>query len=306
MPKSNKVTSVAIVGGTHGNELTGIHLIKQWQTKQRQNQFLTEKHPAIQIEMLLANQPAIDANKRYLQKDLNRCFKQQELNDLSLKNGEQKIAKQINQALGPKGQARVDFIVDLHTSTANMQTNLVLIKHDCFYLNLAAYLSTVIPDLVITSETSLMDDHHFLCSIANKSVVIEVGPIAQSTVDWNIYHKTEKALEAVLNFVELYNQDNLVELNLPSQIEVMSYFDKVYFPTNEQGEINACIHPNLIHQDYSLIKKGDPIFKTFDGKDLFYKGDNTHIAFINEAAYYDQKIAFCLCNPKKISVPKEK
>ncbi|MCW8879810.1 MAG: aspartoacylase [Kangiellaceae bacterium] len=300
--KHQKIGAIAVVGGTHGNELTGVHLIKHWQSKQRSENFISARYPEFQIETLLANDAAILQNKRYLEKDLNRCFKLEELNDIEQKLAEQKLAKKINFELGPKGESRVDFIIDLHTSTAKMQTNIVLIKMDYFHLHLAAYIKQQIPDAVITSESRLMEDHHFLCSIAPKGIVIEVGPIAQGSLDWNIFNKTEKALEAVLEFVKLFNNDQLKSLELHDELEVMSYFNKLYFPVDENQVISASVHPSLIHQDYSKISTGSPIFKAFDGEDMLYDGPDAHVAFVNEAAYYDQKIAMCLCNPLKYSL----
>jgi len=284
------IGSVAIVGGTHGNELTGVYTVKHWQKNH-----LAAGYPSFQIETLLSNRAAIEANKRYLDKDLNRCFKLAELTNPKANNREQRLAKQINQKLGPKGEARVDFIIDLHTSTAKMQTNIVLIQMDVFHLKLAAYLKNVLPDVIITSESRLMDDHHFLCSIAPKGIVVEVGPIPQGAIDYTIFEKTNAAIHEALKFVTLYNCNDLPELD--DKLTVMSYFSKLYFPTDDQGEIIAAVHPNLIHRDYSAIKSGDAVFKTFSGEDILYEGPDAHIAFVNEAAYYDQKIAMCLCHP---------
>ena len=47
-----------------------------------------------------------------------------------------------------------------------------------------------------------MSDHHFLSSIADKSVVIEVGAISQGALEYCAFEKTNKALTAVLDFVE--------------------------------------------------------------------------------------------------------
>ena len=290
MNREKKIGSIAIVGGTHGNELTGVYTVKHWQKNKLASQF-----PNFQLELLLSNQAAIEANKRYLEKDLNRCFKLSELNDSTAINQEQLLAKKINQQLGPKGDARLDFIIDLHTSTAKMQTNIVLIKMDEFHLKLAAYLRQVLPNVVITSESRLMDDHHFLCSIAEKGIVVEVGPIPQGAIEYHAFDKTNAAIIESLKFVEMYNTDTLPDLD--EYLPVMSYFSKIYFPTDDLGEIIASVHPELIHKDYSLIKDGDPIFKEFSGKDIAYHGVDAHVAFVNEAAYYDQKIAMCLCNP---------
>lgn len=290
-----KVNSVVIVGGTHGNEVTGVYTVKHWREKN-----LVANYPQLNIELILANEAAIKENKRYLEKDLNRCFKLAELEDMTQVNKEQKLAKQINQLLGPKGNAKVDCIIDLHTSTANMKTNIVLIKNDDFHLKLAAYLKSVLTDLVITTESELMQEHHFLCSIADKSILIEVGPTPQGSLDPVCFDKTQRAINASLKFIELYNQQALPELD--DELELMVYFSKLYFPINPEGEINATVHPDLIGKDYSTIQKGCAIFRTFDGEDILYQGETAVVAFVNEAAYYDQKIAMCLCKPVRYSL----
>ena len=105
---------------------------------------------------------------------------------------------------------------------------------------------------------------------------------------------------ACLDFVELYNKDNISEL--PSILKTYSYYSKVLFPTDKAGEISASVHPSLIGKAYPKIKEGDPIFKTFDGLDILYAEKPAHLAFINEAAYYDKKIAMCLCEDAHYSL----
>lgn len=285
------VSNVTIVGGTHGNELTGIHLIQEWQKNNVANEY-----PALELNYLLANPAARKANKRYLDHDLNRCFKKVDLENPALKSLEQQRAKEINQQLGPKGNPKTDLIIDLHTSTANMQTNIVLTRIDLFHLQLAVYLKQELEDVVITSEKELMTDHHFLESIAEKGIVIEVGAIPQGSLQFDCYQKTENAVKATLKFIEIFNAQQLPSKK-PSQLDLMSYHSKINFPTDVHGEISACVHPNLIGKAYPLIVAGDPIFKSFDGTDIEYQGEPTHLAFINEAAYYDQQIAMCCCRP---------
>jgi aspartoacylase len=299
------IQSVAIVGGTHGNELTGVYCVKHWQ---KQNK--AADYPEFAIEYLLANPEAIKANKRYLEKDLNRCFKLADLaSDLPAKNNyatpyEQGLAQKINQQLGPKGQARIDFIIDLHTSTTNMQTNVVIIKTDQFHLKLAAYLKQTLPDVVITTESELMDEHHFLMSISDAGFLVEVGPIAQGTLDANCMQQTNNALAAGLEFVRRYQNNSLPKLG--DSVEIMSYHGKLHFPLDSQGEVMACVHPSLINQAYPLIRLGDPLFQTFDGETITYQGEPSHLAFINEAAYYDQNIAMCLCQAKRYKLHDER
>jgi len=283
------------VGGTHGNELTGIHLVKQ-----SKKEALGKNYKSFSLDYLIANELAIKANQRYIDFDLNRCFKLTNLNDLTLTGKENKLAKSINQKFGPKGNSKTDFIIDLHTSTANMQTNIVITRTNLFHLQLASYLKQVLPDVTITSEAELMEDHHFLESIAPNGVLIEIGPIPQGCIEYACYEKTQSATRTCLDFIELYNSDSLP--SFPDALNTQSYHSKIYFPTDDNGDICASVHPSLIGKAYPKLNKGDPIFRSFDGTDILYEGDATFLAFINEAAYYDKKIAMCLCNPMTFSL----
>ena len=289
------ISSVLLVGGTHGNELTGIHLVRHWQAQKMQEQFKD-----FTLDYLIANPDAVKENKRYLEHDLNRCFKLKDLKDSFLTGKEQLRAKTINNRFGPKGKSKTDFIIDLHTSTTNMQTNIVLTRIDHFHLQLAAYLKQQLPDIVVTSESELMEDHHFLESIADKGVLIEVGPIPQGAIEYDCFELTQNAVRVCLDFVTKFNQG--YDFDLDDEIEIMSYHSKLTFPLDAKENITASVHPDLIGKAYPELAKGDPVFKSFDGKDIFYQGEDTYCAFINEVAYYDQKIAMCLCRPKTYSI----
>jgi len=293
--ENDRVNSVVVVGGTHGNELTGIHLVRQLKKDQ-----LAENYSSFDLNYLVANTKSIDENRRYIDVDLNRSFKLCDLANLELTDYESKLAKEINQKIGPKGKSKTDFIIDLHTSTANMQTNIVITRIDKFHLQLASYLKQTLPEVTVTSEAELLKDHHFVESIAPKGVLVEIGPIAQGCIEYPILEKTKRAMLACLDFVELYNKDSVPEF--PEVLHTFSYYSRVTFPLDQLGEIAASVHPSLIGKAYPLLKKGEPIFKTFDGEDILYTGEATHLSFINEAAYYDKKIAMCLCEQANYSL----
>ncbi len=65
----SRFSQVAIVGGTHGNEFSGIYALKQWQA----NTSITTRD-SFSTEHVFANPSAYHANKRYLDCDLNRQF----------------------------------------------------------------------------------------------------------------------------------------------------------------------------------------------------------------------------------------
>jgi len=131
------ISRVAIVGGTHGNEFTGAYLIKKFETTPE-----IIKRPSFETLTLLANPQAFQAGKRYIDKDLNRCFTNQVLESSLESVYEENRAKFINKLLGPKGNPQFDFILDLHSSTANMGLTIILLNNHPFNLKLAAYLSS--------------------------------------------------------------------------------------------------------------------------------------------------------------------
>ena len=84
----DQIKQVAIVGGVHGNEFSGIYLVKQYQQQPEQ-----VSRRSFTTETVWANPEAHYANKRYLHSDLNRQFKTVDLANPNLCNYEQSRAK---------------------------------------------------------------------------------------------------------------------------------------------------------------------------------------------------------------------
>ncbi|MRX28096.1 aspartoacylase [Kangiella sp. HZ709] len=276
------IKNIAIVGGTHGNEFTGIYLIKKLEAELAIDN--------LDITYLLANPKAYQAVKRYIDRDLNRSFKQSDLNNPELTGYENLRAKEINQQLGPKGNAKTDFIIDLHTSTAPMGINLVITKADPFHLKLADYVKSRLEGVTITWEE--IEDHHFLMSVAERNILVEIGATPQGVLRQDVFDKTQQTVLEILEFINSYNQDSLPESS--KELEVYKYFSVAYLPQNEKGEITGMIHQNIQDRDFQTLRKGEPIFKLFTGEEIVYQGDECTISFINEAAYYDEKKAFSM------------
>ncbi|MEE4244872.1 MAG: aspartoacylase, partial [Kangiellaceae bacterium] len=174
------ISNILIVGGTHGNESTGVYIIDSLTNNPQR----LAEYP-FNVELLLANPEAVKQNKRYLDKDLNRCFSRALLAEQNFSQYESKLAREIVDEIGDKDTCKYDLIIDLHTSTANMGVNLVLTKHDDFHFNMMGYLQSKRDDVVVTSEAEMIPDHHFLCALAKCNVIVEVGPIAQGLLDYN-------------------------------------------------------------------------------------------------------------------------
>lgn len=290
-----KVRNVAVVGGTHGNEFTGAYLIKKWQA-----QGVGLARPGLNVELLLANPKAFAACRRYIDEDLNRCFSMAKLAEPNPGSYESMLAQQINRTLGPKGNARMDFIIDMHTATSPMGTNLVFTHMDTFHLRLAAYIKTRFPETVVTSEDELVKDQYFVNSIAKGNVLVELGPIPQSCLRADFLDRTERVVNAILDYLA----DPTIAKNLPPSLELFHYTKALFLPTDAEGNITAMVHPSLIDQAYPTIKPGDPLFITFTGEEIFYDGaEPTMAGFVNEAAYYDKKQAMYLMRRETVTVP---
>ncbi|QLE59296.1 aspartoacylase [Nostoc sp. TCL26-01] len=293
---NHSINSVLIVGGTHGNELTGVCFVKR-----------VQQHPELihratfESLTLLANPQAIKAGRRYIDKDLNRSFSEESLEDASLVNYEDLLAKKLNYLYGQNGKYPVDFIVDLHSTTSQMGVTILLDDDKQFNLQLAAYLSSLDPEIKIYSSGSSGRGKHGLRSLAKFAIGIEVGAIPQGVVNADLFLKTQTIVYEVLDYLELYNQNKLPTFT--NSFTLYKYLEKIDYPRNEQGEITAMIHPQIQFKDYQALNPNDPMFLTFDGQTITYAGESpAYPIFINEAAYYEQSTAMCLTQKHQITI----
>lgn len=291
-----KINQVAIVGGTHGNEFTGIYLVKKFEKKP---DLISRTN--FETQTLLANPQAFAAVKRYIDRDLNRCFMLKDLEAPTAGSYEETRAKFINQMLRPKGNPKFDFILDLHSTTANIGMTIILVNNHPFNLRMAAYLSSVEPDVKVYICTKPGAENSFVNSICELGFLMEVGPVAQGTLKADLFQKTEGLVQTTLDFIENLNEGKMPEIN--SYLTVYQHLKVVDYPKTEDGEITGMIHPQLQGKDYEKLTQGEPMFLTFDGKTIYYE-EETPVwpIFINEAAYYEKGIALCFTQKESIKV----
>ena len=290
---SDRIQRVAIVGGTHGNELTGIYLVKKFQ------QFPHLLHrQSFECITLLANPEAIAANRRYIDHDLNRCFANEDLANLLLTDYEDRRAKEIAAQLVPKSQPSADVIIDLHSTTANMGLTILPSSKHPFNLQLAAYLTELNPSVRVcwTGKSNQM-----LRSLSALGCTIEVGAIAQGVLNADYLQKTEMLIHAILDYLDALNQNK--PLPIPSKLTLYEAISSVDYPRNSLGELQAAIHPHLQFKDYEPLRNGEPMFLNFTGESIPYQGESiVYPVFINEAAYYEKKIAMTLTEKRQVKL----
>ncbi|MEH2423431.1 MAG: aspartoacylase [Nostoc sp.] len=293
----NQINRVAIVGGTHGNEFTGAYLIQKFA---QFSDLITR--PSFETVTLLANPNAFAAGRRYVEKDLNRCFLKQDLQDPTLSSYEELQAKSIQDILVSNRDKQVDFILDLHSSTANMGLTIILVNSHPLNLKLAAYLSHVSPLIrVYRCSFKSIEENPFVNSLCELGFAIEVGPIAQGVLKATLFQQTEEFVHAVLDYLEQFNQGEILSTN--ETLILYDHLSVVDYPKKQDGTIFGMIHPELQDKDYQALNPGDPMFLTFDDKTIVYQGASTvWPIFINEAAYYEKGIAMCLTHKQAINI----
>jgi aspartoacylase len=284
----NKIKRVAIIGSTHGNELTGIYLVKKFE---REPSLIARS--TFETIALLANPKACEIGRRYVETDLNRCFLRQDLENPQLSSYEEIRAKEIYRRLTGKGHPQTNLIIDLHSSTANMGLTFILASRHPFNLRLAAHLTSFYPNLKVLASGTENEDSSVLRSISEFGCTLEVGAVAQGVLDGTLFQQTEELVGTILDCIEADNQGTIPPGKNP--LTIYQKIQSIDYPRNESGELQAMIHPRLQFRDYEPLNPGDPMFLTFDGESVLYEGKSTvYPVFINEAAYYEKGIAMYL------------
>ena len=331
-----RVTCVAVVGGTHGNERNGVE-VARWLRAQQQKAADggSSDLASYSFELVVvdeANPEAVRRNLRYTDADLNRQFSHAMLDKAAEDAGsggaqasEAARALALNATLGPKTAAtpRVDFLIDLHGTTAPCATALMHHPSDTLASEVAAHLQATDatqPPLHRTAVSAVCwpvgRDPAVLPSIARSGLTLEVGPIPWGVVDPRTFYSTRAAVLGTLAYLEKRNaalsaggeaaEASKTETNL----EVFQAMGcPVAYPREaEGGRLAAIVHEDL--RDMLALAADTPVFRSLDadegvvlfkdtpeGKRLLERDgatDGTEYAalFVNEAAYYEADVAF--------------
>lgn len=294
------LSSVAICGGTHGNEPTGVYIVKEMQ---RQKQ---DRVGSVSVTAVLSNPRAVEVCRRYTETDLNRCFTSALLSSpLTVSTPyEVRRAHELNAQLGPKGSAAaVDLLVDIHNTTSNMGLTIILYAVDHLPSHIYKYIQTMMAPVPVTAVqvgVSIADGYS-LDSVGKHGLSIEVGPQPNGVLRADIYNMVKKAVDLTLEWVDKFNSGCTFQ---GGDVEVYNFVKSVDYPRDPaSGEIIAAIHPELQDNDFKLLQPGDPMFLSFSGETVKHEGEALHPFFVNECAYYEKKIAFHLARKMTLTLP---
>ena len=131
---------------------------------------------------------------------------------------------------------------------------------------------------------------------------IEVGPLPQGVLRSDILKTQEKAVFHCLDFVDKLNKGHKFPAVL---MKTFSLLQRVGFPGSTS---EAVIHENVQDKDFQPISPVDPVFRTMNDELLHLKDvvkpdilkETVYSVFVNEAAYYEQDLAFWLATSTKV------
>ncbi len=293
---------VLVVAGTHGNERNAPWLIQQW----RQRPELLQRH-GLALELEIGNPAAFAAQRRYIERDLNRTFLPELLADPSQQGVEVQRARQLLARYGPGGPAACPVALDLHSTTAAMGNSLVVYGRRPADLALAAALQhrLGLPIYLHEGDPSQVG---YLVEQWPCGLVIEVGPVAQGLVTAAICRQSQLALEAALAcLAEARNS----RLRLPAALVVHRHCGSIDLPRADNGDPIAMLHPSLQGRDWQPLEASAPIVSLAEGGvrrlgDLLPTAAEGPLTrqwpvFINEAAYGEKGIALSLTQRQRLA-----
>lgn len=290
-----KISKVLIVGGTHGNEPTGIYLMKKWQNRPE-----AVTRPDMKTHLLLANRRAEDLGRRYVDRDLNRCFLERDLADNGLTGHEDRLAKEIAAAYGPRPVAADDLIIDMHTTTADMGITLIC-DDSPGVVSLAGAVKARLPEVNIYCFDRKLDRiRSCLRSLAAFGLGIEIGPTPQNVLLHSVLEKMDRTVQTILDVTQ--EAADGTGSAWPEEVEVFDHLTEVAYP-DQSACPDPVIHKDMEGHNYRPLQAGEPMFIGANGSLVCHQGPEGAVpVFVNEAAYYEKGIAFSLARRRRLRI----
>ena len=277
---------VLVVGGTHGNEINGAWLVDQW----REQPDLLES-AGLSLALEIGNPEARAINRRYIDRDLNRCFTPDCLNQ----GGHELEAQRARQLLalhGPASATPCRVALDLHTTTAAMGSCLVVYGRRPTDLALAARVQGALGLPIYLHEADAAQTG-FLVEQWPCGLVIEVGPVPQGVLDARVVRQTRIVFETCLQQLAAARAGRGRD---PHSLVVHRHLGSVDLPRDSRDRAAALVHQHLQGQDWQPLMDGAVVFESPKGEAVSLQQDHGEAwpVFINEAAYAEKRIAFSL------------
>lgn len=288
-PGAKAPRTIAVVGGTHGNERGGVWTARNLLANPERFSF-----PGLDVFGLIANGAAIERNLRYLDRDLNRCFGP----DLSrlppdAPDREQRRAQELSKQILRNGD-RPDLLIDLHNTTSAMGVSWLLTSLDPWPLYLGWQASLRDPRIRILHTPETIESNVFLPSLGKSEITLEIGAVPHGTESHWAWEAAQSHVLATMRTIsEAPEGFDPVEALREARFEFFETVSVEPYPVGADGRSRGLIHRDAVGRDYQRFSPGDPLF--FDprtGETIVHSGKPMHPIFLGEAAYVESGIAF--------------
>lgn len=282
--------TIAVTGGTHGNERGGV-----WTVRNMIHDPSRFAFPGLEVRGILSHPAAVDRNLRYLDRDLNRCFGPELAHARpDSPQIERRRALELRDEICPNGTAP-DLVVDLHNTTSSMGVTWILTTLDPLLLWLASNAAGRDSRTRILHTPETAQSNVFLPSLGIREITLEIGPVSHGTES----HWAWKAAQDHLLGI-LFDLSRLLDGGIdPSRELLERSFDLFQtasvegYPKDASGRSRALVHETAAGGDYREFRDGAPLF--FDprtGEAILHRGETMYPVFLGEAAYVESGIAY--------------
>ena len=292
------VRSVAVIGGTHGNERVGVELVERWQQQMQIVDVPSSACMAIaesdlyrstlKTYAIIGNPAAVHENIRYIDQDLNRQFSRAASSALHDSQAAKQLIEQRRAQDVMNFLMSLDFSVDLHSTTSNVGIILMIPggDFDPYATRIAYLLQQQYPELNIriTFSKGMKRTAWSIDAISESGLSVEIGPLPHGTLDESLLSTTRMLVQQILNYIEERNKtllklssakidlhelwlenimgDERQQILLPRApfvaYEMVQY---VKYPVSESLSAEQYrLHPALSGQDWQELVEGTPLF----------------------------------------------
>lgn len=161
---------------------------------------------SLEIDCLLANDLAIEVCRRFVDRDLNRCFSRSTLHSDAADSYEMHRAQEINARIGPRFSAEAsDLCIDLHNTTSNFGCGIIITDTSSpdlhWKLQLCDYLRCRVPNVHILLDClGDCSEEPYLPLTAKNDLTFEVGPQAHGTLVSEVFWNQRRLVFGALDF----------------------------------------------------------------------------------------------------------
>lgn len=216
-PKNvTKKMKIGFLAMVHGNETIGLPILNTILSQLLEGVITSD----FEILFGLGNIPAAYADKRFLQKDLNRCFGQSHM-----ETPEDQRAREIEKYL----LNEVDYLIDLHQTVQHTMTPFFIFQYtsqNCFthLLLMNSQYPTILQFDAIGDNQSFLSTDEYLRSRGRFGVALELGQIGLTK------EKFDTGFNTCRDFIKKLNSfENFEQVHQP-------FAGKIHFPLFEIKE----------------------------------------------------------------------